>query len=112
MGAYNLKRFRTDNNLKQSELADILGVKQAYVSEIEKGRKPLSKDAEEILSMRFSDFQSYRTDESEQEVSVVSKLIHVIKSQQENISKRDEQIDKLISLLEKAIENQISGSKK
>lgn len=105
MTSYDLKKFRTDKDLKQSDLAEIIGVKQAYISEIEKGKKPLSKDAEEILTKRFPDFQDYRNSEVVQEESIVSKLIQVINSQQVNISKRDEQIDRLISLLENQLNN-------
>lgn len=98
MASYDLKRFRSDNGLKQSDLADILGVKQAYISEIEKGKKPLSKEAETLLTNKFPSFGEYIG--SEQENDIVDKLIQVVLLQQDSIAKRDEQVDRLITLLE------------
>jgi transcriptional regulator with XRE-family HTH domain len=42
-----LKRFRTDANLKQSELAEILNQSQSFVSKYESGERRL-----EILELR------------------------------------------------------------
>jgi transcriptional regulator with XRE-family HTH domain len=41
----NLKTARTSAKLKQSDLANMLGVKQQYISSIEGGRIPISLNA-------------------------------------------------------------------
>lgn len=39
---FDLKRFRKDFNIKQSDLCDVLGIEQSYLSQIENGKRPLS----------------------------------------------------------------------
>lgn len=43
MGAINLKSFRKENGVSQQELADYLGIGQGYVSQMERGERPVPK---------------------------------------------------------------------
>lgn len=49
MQRFDLKRFRLDRKLTQKELAEILMCKQNYISNIENGIKPISKEKLDIL---------------------------------------------------------------
>ena len=44
MQRFDLKRFRIDRKLTQKELAELLMCKQNYISNIENGIKPISKE--------------------------------------------------------------------
>lgn len=48
MQRFDLKRFRLDRKLTQKELAEILMCKQNYISNIENGIKPISKEKLDI----------------------------------------------------------------
>ena len=43
MAEINLKEFRKENGVSQQELADYLGVGQGYVSQMERGERPIQK---------------------------------------------------------------------
>ncbi|HET6559471.1 MAG TPA: helix-turn-helix transcriptional regulator [Prolixibacteraceae bacterium] len=49
----DLKLFRKDNGIKQKEICALLGVKQAYISLIECGDRPLSRGKFEILRNHY-----------------------------------------------------------
>ena len=53
MQRFDLKRFRLDRKLTQKELAEILMCKQNYISNIENGIKPISKEKLDILQSKF-----------------------------------------------------------
>ena len=55
MQRFDLKRFRLDRKLTQKELAEILMCKQNYISNIENGIKPISKEKLDILQSKFGD---------------------------------------------------------
>lgn len=50
----SIRNLREKAGLKQSELAKAAGITQAYLSEIESGKKSLSKDAAEKICNAFS----------------------------------------------------------
>lgn len=51
MTAFDLKSFRKRNNISQQELADFLGIGQGYVSQMERGDRPIPKTSmEKIIS--------------------------------------------------------------
>lgn len=43
MASFNLKEFRKENGISQQELADYLGIGQGYVSQMERGDRPVQK---------------------------------------------------------------------
>lgn len=49
----DLKLFRKDNGIRQKEICALLGVKQAYISLIECGERPLSREKFEILKNHY-----------------------------------------------------------
>lgn len=51
----DIKRFRKDQNIPQSEIINILGVSQPYVSAVENGKRPLSKEGLEKLHNHYGD---------------------------------------------------------
>lgn len=51
----DLKRFREENRIYQSEIANVLGVAQSYVSQIENGNRPLNDDKFNTLHKRYGD---------------------------------------------------------
>lgn len=40
----DIKKFRVDNDIRQSEICEVLSIAQPYLSAIESGRRPLNKD--------------------------------------------------------------------
>lgn len=59
MQRFDLKRFRLDRKLTQKELSEILMCKQNYISNIENGIKPISKEKLDILQSKFGDISKY-----------------------------------------------------
>lgn len=51
----DIKAFRKENKIKQSEICELLKVKQPYLSAIESGKRPLSEDKYDILYMQYGD---------------------------------------------------------
>lgn len=49
----DLKLFRKDNGIRQKEICAVLGVKQAYISLIECGERPLNREKFEILKKHY-----------------------------------------------------------
>lgn len=101
----DLRKLRDENNLKQSELANILGVKQPYISSIERGRYEISKEILERLKERFPEIQNIKTNIREKEVITVDEseaknLMNIIAEQLQRIKEKDEQISRLLTLIE------------
>ena len=51
----DLKRFREEKKISQSEICDILGIAQPYLSAIENGKRPLNKKKIDLLYKQFGD---------------------------------------------------------
>jgi transcriptional regulator with XRE-family HTH domain len=51
----DLKLFRKDNGIRQSELCTLLGVKQSYISLMESGVRPVNREKFEILRNHYGD---------------------------------------------------------
>lgn len=51
----DLKRFREEKKISQSEICDILGIAQPYLSAIENGKRPLNKKKTDLLYKQFGD---------------------------------------------------------
>ncbi len=108
MKSFDLRNFRRDNKLTQEQLAKMLGVTQAYISEVEiKGRR-LSVEAEDILVRDYPNFDEYLIDDGRDDgITIQAKsaainvqdLLDVIKTQQETIKTQSEQIKDLIAII-------------
>lgn len=61
---FDLKRFRKDKRLTQSEIADMLCYKQGSISNIERGAFDISPEALDVLIEKFgNEVRNYITDE-------------------------------------------------
>lgn len=56
---FDLVKFRKDNHLTQTQLGRLLDKDQAYISQIEKGDRPLLEEYINILRLKFNDINSY-----------------------------------------------------
>lgn len=109
MTASELKKLRIKEGLRQSDIALILEIKQSYVSDMEQGRKPISKDTIKKLNnyfgLTYSDTEQYESIASEPlsqiaGVTNIESAFEIMKKQADSLAKKDEQIDRLITLLE------------
>lgn len=51
----DLKRFREDEKITQSEICAVLGIAQPYLSAIENGKRPLNKEKLDLLHKQYGD---------------------------------------------------------
>lgn len=59
MYGIDFKRFRKEKNLKQSELADLLGVSKSYMSEMENKKVPVSDTVLDKFKEKFGEFDEF-----------------------------------------------------
>lgn len=104
----DIKEFRRKNNLTQKELADYLGVTQAFISNMEAGRdKVPDRYISKILgNPNFDTSAINAAKDSERPADMIvsrevfekiSKLIDTVCSQQNTIADQHRTIDRLIS---------------
>ncbi len=108
----DFKAFRKANKMTQQELADYLGVGQGFISQIEKGNRPVpERFISELLADESKDssmIQPIGTDNEikmsreifdkfSQLIDTVSSLKDVVSNQQQTISNQHQTIDRLIS---------------
>lgn len=119
---FRLKEFRTDKKLKQSDLQNILGCAQSMISRIENGREAMPANFIRILNETFGkdvvskyidpDVSVTASDNGSTAISgngnhhinanaTLEMAINEIAEQRKLVSKAQEQIDRLITLLEK-----------
>lgn len=101
----DLRKLRDEKHLKQSELAEILGVKQPYISSIERGRYEISHEVFERLKERFPDIQVDTSEKIEKEIIITDdtedkNLLNIIAEQLQRIKEKDAQISRLLSMIE------------
>lgn len=53
--AFDLKRFRKDFDLKQSDIADILGIAQSFISKVERGVESFPQAHYKTLCVKFGE---------------------------------------------------------
>lgn len=70
---FDLKRFRKDNNLSQTELAVILKCGQPNISALERDYKDLTKEQMSILTGKYGDLSSYNIEEQYDEDFIPTK---------------------------------------
>lgn len=118
---FDLKAFRQENNLTQKDIARIFSCNQNFVSRIENGIRPIPKDKMDILSNIYGDISKYsrrtgamlRDRETEsapaakpagqtpaENPDTVAGMIELQKGYQQMLAKSQEQIDRLISIIE------------
>lgn len=104
MYSIDFKSFMSDNNFGQKEAAEYFGCKQSFISQISTGR---SKIPESFISKILADeliikkSLSYINDN--QDKNNTNTLIEIINKQIDVILKKDEQINRLITILENNI---------
>jgi transcriptional regulator with XRE-family HTH domain len=101
----DLRKLRNAKSLKQSELADILGVKQPYISSIESGRIHISDDVYQRLKYKFPDFEQFIFKNGDSDTYCIpeteaNKLMELIMQQLERMKEKDEQISRLLKIVE------------
>ena len=57
----DIKTLRKEKKITQIELSEILGIDQAFISQIENGAKNLPEDRAKILKKKFGDLSAYIT---------------------------------------------------
>lgn len=107
----DFKAFRKANHLTQIDLADYLGVGQGFISQIEKGDRPMPKESiSKILAnpygwdvtMLTSDQPENPMEEQPEERSIVDKLFAILAEEQKSnkillelLREKDEKIEAL-----------------
>ena len=88
----DLKAFRKANNLKQTELANYLGVSREYLSLVETGKSKLSAEkVSMLLTNPYGwDTSSITPDEKQKESELVAALKETISAQRETIEYQKE----------------------
>lgn len=123
MQRFDLKRFRLDRKLTQKELAEILMCKQNYISNIENGIKPISKEKLDILQSKFGDISKYYSDISPKQNTILKEDAfsrQVVKMMNDKLiapygmlvekDKEIERLNRLIGRLQNEIEELKKGS--
>ena len=59
MKRFDLREFRRDKRVTQSELADLFHCKQNFISRIESGERPLPPEKLDILQSKYGDISKY-----------------------------------------------------
>lgn len=95
----NLQKLRKSKHLKQNELGDLLGIKQAYMSELESGKKPIPQDIYNKIKSEFSDAEDFLEDVVDTEPTLIM-AFEIMKKQADSLERKDQQMDRLITLLE------------
>lgn len=131
---FDLKRFREDFKIKQSDLCDLFDCKQPYISALEKGSRTLSEDKYNLLQQKYGDISDYiinNIDNNIDQVDSISEIQTMIpyefvksllderkrvdeerKRVDEERIRHDEQVNRLITIIEnkKVIAHQESNA--
>ncbi len=119
MKRIDLQKIRRDKKLSQKQIAEILNVPQSFVSQVENMKSPMPEYWISILvnKLNISDVSDYEVELEEQKISQVfnsqnglsifndiDKFIELLKSRdsvfKEIVQKKDEQIDRLLTIIE------------
>lgn len=111
MQRFDLKRFRLDRKLTQKELAEILMCKQNYISNIENGIKPISKEKTVLKEVTPEDFMFAGADAfSRQVVKMMNDKLIAPYGMLVEKDKEIERLNRLIGRLQNEIEELKKGS--
>ena len=98
----DLKELRAQNGgLKQSELADILGCEQSYISQVESGKRNASDGMLDKLKATFGDITAYIT-ESE-DAPQTARKVETSKLSKEDFAAQVIRLTSTIDAMEKEI---------
>lgn len=118
---FRLRQFRNDKGLKQSDLQELFSCTQPTISQIENGRIAMPANYVRILIDKFGkeviseyeqpEYNNASANDGSMAVagngnrvnSATDKFLDVIKLQQEQLSKSQEQIDRLLAIIENSI---------
>lgn len=109
MYSIDIKKLRKDKKLTQIEMANILNCKQPFISALESGASQLPSDMLTMLNEYFGDISTYIISKEDHESTMnVSAVIAEVAEQrkltciaQEQLSKAQEQMDRLIAIIER-----------
>jgi transcriptional regulator with XRE-family HTH domain len=111
---FNLQKLRIEKGLTQKDAAILLGCKQPNISAIENsGKNPTPEQVEILISKYGEGYVMSLYDNLREELDIKSQnelnlesAFQIMKKQAESLNKKDEQIDRLISLLENQLNKQ------
>lgn len=127
MKIFDLKAFRKDKGITQAELADFFGCNQNFISRIEGGIRSIPADKLEILEAEYGDISKYYQERPTQSVGNISNssvagvnvsgsdihinpnaydtLLKIVEAQQKSTERFQDEIDRLLTMLEKQVNN-------
>lgn len=110
MKRIDLQRIRKEKKLSQKQIAEILNVPQSFISQVENMKSPMPEYWISILvdKLNISDISNYEVELEEQIISQgfndIDKFMELLKSRdsvfREIVQKKDEQIDRLLTIIE------------
>lgn len=77
MKVFDLKAFRKDKNITQTEIAKMFSCNQNFISRIESGVRPIPTDKLEILHSVFGDISEYYKDLDPPKLNQQTKQVQV-----------------------------------
>lgn len=77
MKVFDLKSFRRDKNITQTEIAKMFSCNQNFISRIESGIRPIPTDKLEILQLKYGDISGYYRDLEPQRQNQQAKQVQV-----------------------------------
>lgn len=119
MKKIDLQRLRKDKGKSQKELADIIGTKQSFVSQVENGKDNMPDYWKQILidKLNISDISEYEIDLPDQQATFynnqdnasvyndIGRFVDLMQNQnnlfRDIIKEKDVQINELISIIKK-----------
>jgi transcriptional regulator with XRE-family HTH domain len=102
MYSIDFKNFRKANKMTQKDLADYFGVRQGFISQIEKGSRSVPPNyISKILADEGMDSSMVKIGDQTDEIKIprevfdkISQLINTVCSQQETISSQQRMLEK------------------
>lgn len=98
----DLKLFRKDNNLSQSNAAKLFGCDQSFISQIETGRSKIPDEyiSKILANPRLNKDSIVEIEDVSTDSDRIDTLLKIVGRQTDMLKIKDLQIEKLIALLE------------
>lgn len=100
MSEFSLQKLRVSKRLKQSELGEILGIKQSYISDLEGGKKKLTPELLDLIKEKFGDIEEFYVESEDETKKNLETALGIINKQLEILQEKDRQLERFITLLE------------